>query len=91
LTWTIAKREILGNFMSLKFMLGTLLCLALIVISTIVSLQYYQTRMDEYDAEFAQYDKENDFPFVFSIPGNSENKIGGRLITEQNIDANIWE
>ena len=46
--WTIAAREILDNLMGLKFLLGTVLCLVLVVIATVVSLQDYQTRMEEY-------------------------------------------
>ena len=35
--------------MSLKFLFGTVLCLVLVVINTVVSLQDYQGRMDRYD------------------------------------------
>ena len=60
--WTVAAREILDNLMSLKFLFGTALCLALVVISTVVSLNDYQKRMDEYDTAIANYKEE---PNVF--------------------------
>lgn len=54
---TIAAREILDNLMSLKFLLGTLLCLTLVIIGTIVSLQNYQTRVAEYVDTVAEFDE----------------------------------
>lgn len=57
--WTIAAREILDNLMSLRFLFGTVLCLALVVISTVVSVQDYQGRMDEYDSTLAQYNEQS--------------------------------
>lgn len=57
--WTIAAREMLDSLMSLKFLFGTVLCLALVVIGTVVSVQDYQGRMDEYDNTLAQHNEES--------------------------------
>ena len=54
---TITAREILDNLMSLKFLFGTILCLVLVIISTVVSLQDYQSRMEEYDNTLAEFEK----------------------------------
>lgn len=58
--WTITAREILDNLMSMKFLFGTVLCLVLVVISTIVSLQDYQNRIDEYDTVIAEFNEKPD-------------------------------
>ena len=57
--WTIAAREILDNLMSLRFLFGTVLCLSLVVISTVVSVQDYQGRIDEYDSTLAQSNEQS--------------------------------
>ena len=62
--WIVTARETLDNLMSLKFLLGTLLCLALVVIATIVSLQDYQTRMEEYDRTVAYFNENLGYSFV---------------------------
>ena len=64
--WTVAAREILDNLMSLKFLFGTILCLALVVISTVISLQDYRSRLDEYDTAVAEFN-ENPDSFYFKI------------------------
>ncbi len=69
--WTIAAREILDNLMSMKFLFGTVLCLVLVVISTVVSLHNYQRRMDEYETAIANYRGEPNFvhnPQVYRKP-----------------------
>jgi ABC-type transport system involved in multi-copper enzyme maturation permease subunit len=43
----------LDNLMSLRFLFGTVLCLALVVISTVISLRDYRNRLDEYDTAIA--------------------------------------
>ena len=43
--------------MSLKFLFGTVLCLVLVVISTIVSLNDYQSRLDEYNSAVAEFNE----------------------------------
>jgi ABC-type transport system involved in multi-copper enzyme maturation permease subunit len=71
LIWTIAAREILDNLMSLKFLFGTLLCLALVVISTVVSLHDYQRRIDEHETAIANYRGEPNFvpnPQIYRKP-----------------------
>lgn len=60
--WIITARETLDHLMSLKFLFGTVLCLALVVISTVVSLQDYQRRMEEYDSAIAEF---NQKPEIF--------------------------
>lgn len=55
--WTIAARETLDNLMSLKFLFGTILCVVLIAISTVVSLRDYQGRMSEYDSAIAEFNE----------------------------------
>ncbi len=50
--------------MSMKFLFGTLLCLVLVVISTVVSLQDYQSRMDEYESAIAEF---NEKPDIFRV------------------------
>jgi len=57
LLWTIAKREILDNLMSLKFFFGTVLCLVLIIISTAISMHDYQNRMNDYESAVADFGK----------------------------------
>jgi len=64
LIWTIAAREILDSLMSMKFLFGTLLCLVLVVISTFVSLQDYQSRIDEYESAIAEF---NEKPAIFKV------------------------
>lgn len=61
---TIAAREVLDNLMSLKFLFGTILCLVLVVISTVVSLQDYQSRMEEYDNTLAEFEKNRSWSMV---------------------------
>lgn len=56
--WIVAARETLDNLMNLKFLFGTVLCLVLVAISTVVSLHDYQRRMDEYDSAIAEYGKD---------------------------------
>ena len=58
--WIVAAREILDSLMSLKFLFGTVLCLVLVVISTVVSLQDYQRRMDEYESAIAEFNEDPD-------------------------------
>lgn len=48
----------------MKFLFGTVLCLVLVVISIFVSLQDYQSRMDEYDSAIAEF---NENPDIFSV------------------------
>jgi ABC-type transport system involved in multi-copper enzyme maturation permease subunit len=43
--------------MSLKFLFGTVLCLVLVVISTVVSLRDYQSRIDEYNTAIAEFNE----------------------------------
>ncbi|MFC1715261.1 ABC transporter permease [Candidatus Poribacteria bacterium] len=57
--WTIVKREVLDNLMSLRLLFGTVLCLALVVISALVCLQDYQGRMDDYSNTLAQFNEES--------------------------------
>ncbi len=81
--------------MSLKFFLGTVLCLALVVISTVVSLHDYQRRMDEYEAAIANYRGEPNFvpnpqiyrkPEIMSIFVRGFEKRFGNVV---NIDAKV--
>ena len=65
--WIIVRREILDNLMSMKFLFGTVLCLALIVTSTIVSLQDYQTRMDTYDSTLAELNEQSRYSLVWLL------------------------
>ena len=58
--WIVAARETLENLMSLKFLFGTVLCLVLVVISTVVSMRDYQSRLDEYDSAIAEFNEKPD-------------------------------
>jgi ABC-type transport system involved in multi-copper enzyme maturation permease subunit len=60
LIWIVAARETLDNLMSLKFLFGTVLCLVLVAISTVISLNDYQSRMDEYDSAIAEFNGKPD-------------------------------
>ena len=62
--WIIAARETLDSLMSMKFLFGTLLCLVLVVISTVISLQDYQSRMSEYESAIAEF---NEKPDIFRV------------------------
>ena len=64
--WIVTARETLDNLMSLKFLFGTVLCLALVVISTVVSLRDYQSRMDEYNTAVADFNEKPD-SFYFKM------------------------
>ena len=64
LIWIVTARETLDSLMSMKFLFGTLLCLTLVVISTVVSLQDYQSRMDEYESAIAEF---NEKPDIFNV------------------------
>jgi hypothetical protein len=64
--WIVAARETLENLMSLKFLFGTVLCLALVVISTVVSMRDYQSRLDEYDSAIAEFNEKPD-SFYFKM------------------------
>ncbi len=44
----------------MKFLFGTVLCLVLVVISTVVSLQDYERRMDEYEGAIAEFNEDPD-------------------------------
>jgi ABC-type transport system involved in multi-copper enzyme maturation permease subunit len=66
LIWIVTARETLDNLMSLKFLFGTVLCLALVVISTVVSLRDYQSRMDEYNTAVADFNEKPD-SFYFKM------------------------
>ena len=66
MVWIVAAREILDNLMSLKFLFGTVVCLILVVISTVVSLQDYQNRISEYDTVVAEFNKKPD-AFYFKM------------------------
>lgn len=46
--WTIAKKDLLENFYSLKFRVVTILCVAVIITSNFVLLHDYQRRMEDY-------------------------------------------
>ena len=88
LIWIIAAREILDNLMSMKFLLGTVLCLALVVIGTVVSLQDYQTRMEEYDRTVADFNENAHYstvrimrrPEVLSIFAHGFDKRLGNVV-----------
>ena len=64
LIWIVAAREMLDSLMSMRFLFGTILCLVLVVISTVVSLQDYQSRMDEYGNAIAEF---NEKPSIFEL------------------------
>ena len=93
--WIVAAREILDNLMSLKFLLGTVLCLALVVVSTVVSLRDYQNRMDEYHGAIADFNERPEItrfkiyrkPEVLSIFARGFEKRFGNVATPYYIQA----
>lgn len=86
---TVAGREILDNLMSLKFLFGTVVCLVLVVISTVVSLRDYQNRVSEYDSAIAEFNEKPDTyepriyrkPEVLSIFVRGFEKRFGNVVT----------
>ncbi len=54
--------------MSFRFLFGTMLCLVLIAVSTVVSLHDYQSRMDDYDSAMAEGNKSDGESVSFRIP-----------------------
>lgn len=89
--WIIAARETLDSLMSMKFLFGTILCLVLVVISTIISLQDYQIRIDEYESAVAEFNEKPDIfrvriyrkPEMLSIFARGFERRLGNMVTTQ--------
>jgi len=48
--WTIAKKEFHLNLLTFRFVVGTILCLGLVIASTLFQIDRYTKRMDAYQA-----------------------------------------
>ena len=47
--WTIAKRELVSNIITFRFLVGLILCLGLITASTFVLTTDYEVRLESYN------------------------------------------
>ena len=56
--WLIAKKDFLLNLLSVRFIIGFVLCLLVIPFTVIVSVDNYQNQVRVYKIEQAQADKE---------------------------------
>jgi len=64
--WTIAKHEFLSNVISLRFFIGSVLCLVLMVSSMYVLTDDYAMRLEAYDNSVGEHLKEAKQTMVFS-------------------------
>ena len=64
--WTIAKHEFLSNVISLRFLIGSVLCLALMVSSIYVLTDDYAMRLEAYDNSVGEHLREAKQIMVFS-------------------------
>ena len=53
--WIIAKREFLSNVITLRFLIGFILCLTLMVSSTYILIDEYAARIKAYDDSFTKH------------------------------------
>ncbi|MHA2069074.1 MAG: hypothetical protein ACXABY_32325, partial [Candidatus Thorarchaeota archaeon] len=53
--WTIARREFLSNVITMRFLIGFILCLALMVSSTYVLIDEYAVRIKAYNDSVAKH------------------------------------
>ena len=56
--WLIAKKDFLLNLLSVRFIIGFVLCLLVIPFTIIVSVDNYENQVRVYKIEQAQADKE---------------------------------
>ncbi len=53
--WTIAKRELLSNIITFRFLMGLILCLAMITASAFMFARDYEARLESYDKNVTKH------------------------------------
>ncbi|MDZ7289470.1 MAG: ABC transporter permease [candidate division KSB1 bacterium] len=78
--WTIAKKELLEHFYSLKFRVVAVLCVGAIIASNLILLQDYQRRMEDYSLNLPKEGQARVVmkPSVLSVYANGLQKLMGR-------------
>jgi ABC-type transport system involved in multi-copper enzyme maturation permease subunit len=60
--WIIARRELLEYLLSMKFIIGFSITIALVILSTFINVNDFQQRLNDYNA--AQQDMKSDFFYI---------------------------